>query len=277
MRYFYIAALAVVFVILIVIYKENSLLTNSTKEENKEMLLSDYLSTDDGKMKNKNGDIDSAPIKNSIDKGEQSQEDLAKDKPWESYTEEQLDDVLLLVNKERNLPKDYVPSDLVEPNVPFPFIEDLPQRLMRQEAAEALEDLFEKANDDNLNLYAQSGYRSYERQESIFAYYVERSGEEKASQVSANAGHSEHQTGLAMDVTSPEVNFQLVTSFEDTPEGQWIKENAAQFGFIIRYPKDKEKITGYQYEPWHLRFVGKEPAKVIYEQGLTLEEYLGFE
>lgn len=194
----------------------------------------------------------------------------------EIIREEELNSILILVNKERALPSDYVPLDLVKPNVPFPFEEELPQQLMRKEAAQALEELFEKASKENLNLFAQSGYRSYNRQDSIFAFYVEKQGLEQASQLSAQAGHSEHQTGLAMDVTSPSVNLELIESFENTEEGTWIKENAHLFGFIIRYPKGKEKITGYHYEPWHIRYVGKKAAKEIYLNGYTLEQYLGF-
>lgn len=202
--------------------------------------------------------------------------DLIEKRTLETNAEQELDDILLLVNKERGLPTEYVPADLVEPDVPFPFEEELPQRLMRKEAAKALEDLFEKALKDDLNLYAQSGYRSYQRQEAIFAFNAEKSGEEKANQVSARAGHSEHQTGLAMDVTSPDVHLQLSVAFENTKEGEWIKVHAPTFGFIIRYPQGKEEITGYQYEPWHLRYVGKEAALKISQQGITLEQYLGF-
>ncbi|UCZ54076.1 D-alanyl-D-alanine carboxypeptidase family protein [Bacillus shivajii] len=184
------------------------------------------------------------------------------------------DDILVLVNKENHLPAGYTPFDLMEPDVPFPFDEDLPQKLMRAEAAEALELLFEATEKEGLHLFAQSGYRSYNRQREIFTWNANERGEEQANQYSARAGESEHQTGLAMDVTTHEVNFRLTTDFADTAEGQWIAENAANYGFIIRYPKGKEHITGYQYEPWHLRYVGKEVAKEIMENNLTLEEYL---
>src|SRR5690606_29752197 len=145
---------------------------------------------------------------------------------------------------------------------------------LRKEAAAALEELFKQAKADKLNLYAQSGYRSYERQKAIFASNSKRVGEEKANRVSAHAGQSEHQTGLSMDVTSPAVGNDLVTDFENTVEGKWIKDHAHEFGFIIRYPKGKESITGYDYEPWHLRYVGKQHAEIIHQKGITLEEYL---
>ncbi len=184
------------------------------------------------------------------------------------------DHVLVLVNKERNLPPDYIPNDLVAPEIPFPFEGDDPRKLMQREAAEALQQLVAGALEESLELYGLSGYRSYETQKQIFAYNVQRRGEEAANQFSARPGQSEHQTGLAMDVTSRQVDFGLTQAFGKTAEGRWLKEHAHEFGFIIRYPAGKEQITGYQYEPWHLRYVGVEHAHAIQASGLTLEEYL---
>jgi zinc D-Ala-D-Ala carboxypeptidase len=207
-----------------------------------------------------------------------------KDLPWLGETVavsgdgksvvQNIDDILIVANKERNLPADYEPKDLVIPEIPFPFKEDLPKKKMRGEAARAIEKLFKGAEDQGLELLAQSGYRSYDTQVSIFAYNANQYGEEKANQVSAQPGQSEHQTGLAMDVTSPKVNYELVEKFGETPEGKWVAENAHTYGFIIRYPKGKEEVTGYQYEPWHLRYVGVEHAEEIYKRRITLEEYL---
>jgi zinc D-Ala-D-Ala carboxypeptidase len=185
-----------------------------------------------------------------------------------------LDDMLIVANKERNLPEDYEPADLVTPNVPFPFKEDLPKKKLRKEAALSVEVLFKAAEEQGLELLAQSGYRSYDTQVSIFAYNADQFGEEKANQTSAQPGQSEHQTGLSLDVTSPQVNYELVEEFGETKEGKWLAENAHKYGFIIRYLKGKEEITGYQYEPWHLRYVGVEHAKEIHERGITIEEYL---
>lgn len=98
---------------------------------------------------------------------------------------------------------------------------------------------------------------------------------EAANQFSARAGESEHQTGLAMDISSKSVNFSLTQSFAQTREGKWLEENASEFGFIIRYPEGKEHITGYQFEPWHLRYVGKNPSLEIASRNITLEGYLG--
>jgi LAS superfamily LD-carboxypeptidase LdcB len=146
---------------------------------------------------------------------------------------------------------------------------------MRKEAASALEEMFRAAKADGINLYAVSGYRSYARQEAIFASNVRKYGLEKANQFSAKPGQSEHQTGLAMDITCTSVSYGLTQRFGSTKEGIWVKENANKFGFILRYQQGKESITGYQYEPWHLRYVGKEAAKEITERNVTLEEYLG--
>src|SRR5699024_2355749 len=157
-------------------------------------------------------------------------------------------DGLALINKEHALPAEYIPEDLVTPDVRFPFTEDLPNKQMRQSAARALKDLIKDAYDAGRDLFTQSVYRSYERQEAIFAANIEKNGEKEANKYSARPGESEHQSGLTMDVTSPGVEYDLVIAFEDTPEGKWIKKHASDYGFIIRYPKGKEDITQYQYE-----------------------------
>lgn len=183
-------------------------------------------------------------------------------------------DILALVNKHHALPDDYLPDDLVVPDVRFPFTEDLPKKQLRKVASDALEELFTAGDKAGVDLFAQSGYRSYDRQDAIFAANVEKDGEEAANNYSARPGESEHQTGLTMDITSAEINNQLSIEFADTKEGKWVKEHAAEYGFIIRYPEEKEDITEYQYEPWHLRYVGVKAAKEITKKGLSLEEYL---
>ena len=183
-------------------------------------------------------------------------------------------EILSLVNKQYALPADYIPSDLVTPDVRFPFTEDLPKKQMREVAANALEEMFDAGDKAGLDLFAQSGYRSFDRQEALFASYSEENGEKAANKYSARPGESEHQTGLTMDITSPDINYDLNIEFGETDEGKWVKEHAAEFGYIIRYPEGKEDITKYQYEPWHLRYVGKKAAKEIVDQDLTLEEYI---
>ncbi|GAB7386716.1 hypothetical protein BSNK01_05520 [Bacillaceae bacterium] len=182
-------------------------------------------------------------------------------------------DRAVLVNKKRSLPPDYVPPDLVKPNIPFAFSGESPKKWMRKEAAAALERLFAQAKKERIAIAGVSAYRSYERQKEIFQYNVRTMGKEKAVRVSASPGRSEHQTGLAIDISCPRIGYALEETFAHTPEGRWLAKHAPAYGFIIRYPKGKEHITGYAYEPWHLRYVGEEVAKEIAEKGITLEEY----
>ncbi|WP_240666596.1 M15 family metallopeptidase [Longirhabdus pacifica] len=183
----------------------------------------------------------------------------------------------VLVNKNRSLPADYVPDDLVQPNVPFSFEEQLEKKLMREEAAQALEALFNAAKEEEIELVAISGYRSYNTQQSIYTWNVNTYGSEHANQFSAYPGTSEHQTGLAMDISSASADYALEEHFGDTSEGQWLAENAAEYGFIIRYEEGKEEVTGYAYEPWHVRYVGVDIATSIKESEVTLEEYFAEE
>ncbi|HLR54278.1 MAG TPA: D-alanyl-D-alanine carboxypeptidase family protein [Pseudogracilibacillus sp.] len=182
-------------------------------------------------------------------------------------------DVLAIANKEHALPEDYEPEDLVTPDIPFPFDEDLPKKHLRQVAADAIEDLVEAGEEDGVSIWGQSGFRSYDRQVELFESYAEEHGEDEANTYSARPGESEHQTGLVMDVTSEDIDFDINEDFADTEEGKWLKDHAHEFGFIIRYPEEKEDITQYQYEPWHIRYVGKQAAETIYENEATLEEY----
>lgn len=179
----------------------------------------------------------------------------------------------VIVNKQRSLPEGYEPDDLVEPNVPFSFDGPHEKRHMRKEAAEALEKLFAGAKADDIELRAVSGYRSYQRQVSIYNNNVKTKGQEYTDRVSSVPGHSEHQTGLAIDISSPSVGNAIEEVFGTSKEGQWLAEHAAEYGFIIRYPKGEEAITGYVYEPWHIRYVGTDLAPDIVKSGLTLEEY----
>lgn len=182
-------------------------------------------------------------------------------------------DIAVVVNKKRALPDNYTPSDLIEPKVPFSFNEKNEKRKLRAPAAEALEKLFAAAAKDGVKLAGVSGFRSYATQKAIYASNVKTQGEQEASRVSAQPGQSEHQTGLAIDVSSASAGYALEETFGETKEGKWLAAHAHEFGFIIRYPKGKEAITGYAYEPWHIRYVGAAIAKDIYERGITLEEY----
>lgn len=181
------------------------------------------------------------------------------------------DSLYVMTNKLNQLPVDYEPIDLREPNVPFSFSGANMKRNLREDAASALEALVGASMDENLTIKAVSGYRSFARQDTIYRNNVANRGVEATDEVSARPGHSEHQTGLAMDVSTDAVGNGLVESFAETPEGLWLKENAHRFGFVIRYPKDYISNTGYNYEPWHIRYIGEGVASFMYENDLTLE------
>lgn len=182
--------------------------------------------------------------------------------------------IMALVNKQYFLPESYIPGDLVQPEVAFSFGgEKVEKSFLRKEAASALAQMFTDAKITGIELYAVSGYRSYSRQKAVFDAEVIRVGEEQAILAVAIPGASEHQTGLSMDISSKSNNFDLTEGFADTNEGKWLAENAHRFGFILRYPKGKEGITNYEYEPWHFRYVGKKAAATIFDHKWTLEEY----
>lgn len=178
--------------------------------------------------------------------------------------------LLLWVNRERSLPPDYVPPDLV-PITGVPVT--VQGMLLRRVALGPLRELIEAAQAEGLEIVVSSAYRSYQTQVAVHNYWVGVLGEGRAVRVSARPGHSEHQLGTAVDLTSPRVNYQLTESFADTPEGRWLRANAHRFGFIMSYPAGKEDITGYDYEPWHFRFVGVELATQLNRAGISLEEY----
>lgn len=181
--------------------------------------------------------------------------------------------IAVLVNKQYALPENYHPNDLVYPDVPFLFEEKIEKRMMRSEAASALGNLFTGAKKEGIHLAGVSAYRSHATQKSLFDRYVQKDGMEKAKRYSAVPGHSEHETGLAIDVSGSDGRCAVEDCFADTEEATWLANHAWEYGFIIRYPQGKEEITGYQYEPWHLRYVGIDIAKEIQQSGKTLEEY----
>ncbi|WP_338553518.1 D-alanyl-D-alanine carboxypeptidase family protein [Paenibacillus sp. KS-LC4] len=181
--------------------------------------------------------------------------------------------ITALVNKQNKLPDDYEPSELVYPDVAFIFSEKIDKRKMRKVAADALEELFAGAKKDKIYLAGVSAYRSQATQKSLFDRYVKRDGLEKARTYSAIPGTSEHQTGLAIDVSGSDGKCAAESCFGGTDEAEWLGKHAYEYGFIIRYPEGKDKITGYKYEPWHLRYVGKALAKELTDNDETLEEY----
>ena len=159
------------------------------------------------------------------------------------------DDLTVLVNKERYLPIDYVPQGMVQPNIQFKYSVSESQTYMRSDAAIAIEKLFTAAKNDGILLNALKAYSK------------------------TNSWEPEHQTGLAIDVSSINVNYSTGSTFANSKEGKWLAENAYKYGFIIRYPKGKEDVTGFDYDPSQVRYVGVELATYLYENNLALEEY----
>ncbi|QRG70126.1 M15 family metallopeptidase [Brevibacillus choshinensis] len=181
----------------------------------------------------------------------------------------------VLVNKQHQLPDQYTPNDLVFPNVPYLLPEKSEKRQMRKEAAAALEQLFSAAKADGVSLAGVSAYRSHAYQKALFNRYVQKDGLEKARTYSAIPGTSEHETGLAIDVSGADGKCAATSCFAGTKEAKWLAQHAHEYGFIIRYPDGKDNITGYMYEPWHLRYVGNEVAQAVTAKNITLEEYFG--
>lgn len=181
--------------------------------------------------------------------------------------------LMILVNKEYYLSRDYVPDDLAP--IRYYAADRSPEgRYMIKEAADQFNRMAEAAATDGLEIVMTTAYRSYGFQSTLYNNYVKAHGQKEADRFSARPGHSEHQTGLAVDISAPSVGYALTQDFEGTPEWNWLMEHAREYGFILRYPKGKTQITGYMYEPWHFRYVGVEPAKKIEESAITLEEYL---
>ena len=169
------------------------------------------------------------------------------------------DGYLVLCNKYHKLKSDYVP-DLVS-------LDGYGGGQMEKMAAEYFKKMSDAAKKDGVKIYNVSGYRDYKLQAGLYEKYVAQDGKEKADTYSARPGTSEHQTGLATDI-----NY-VGSSFENTDAFRWLSKNSYKYGFILRYPKGKEHITGYKYEPWHFRYVGEEVAKIIYEEDITFDEY----
>lgn len=181
--------------------------------------------------------------------------------------------IWVVVNKGRILPADYAPESLVAPKVSLSQGAASDNMHLRQDAAAAVEKLLSAAGSEGVKLMLVSGYRSYGTQQSVYNGYVSSQGRAYADATSAQPGHSEHQTGLAADLGVQNRKCQLEACFGNTPEGQWLAANAHKYGFVVRYQKDKENLTGYEYEPWHMRYVGKELAAKLYSSGQTMEQY----
>ena len=175
----------------------------------------------------------------------------------------------LIANKTYPLPSSYVPKDTHTDAGTQKYC----QTCIVNDAWDAWTLMKADATALGLNIWIQSGYRSYSAQKGLYDKYVNRDGKDAADTYSARPGHSEHQSGYAFDLNS------ITDAFASTTEGKWVNDNAYKYGFIIRYPKGKEDITGYKYESWHLRYVGKDLASKLYNNGdwITMEEYFGID
>ena len=179
------------------------------------------------------------------------------------------DNNLMLVNKFHNLTKNYTPSDLVDIKNTYGY----GTNQVKKEVYENFINMWNDAKSKDLSLIITSAYRDYTYQEQLWNSYASNSGDKWADSVAARAGFSEHQTGLSMDIVT---YGSKMNDFEKTDEFKWLSKNAYKYGFILRYPKGKEKLTGYSYESWHYRYVGKDVAKKIYDEKITYDEYYAY-
>jgi zinc D-Ala-D-Ala carboxypeptidase len=179
----------------------------------------------------------------------------------------------VIVNKKYPLPLDYVPSGLRAPAVKLKNASDNTEMMLREDAAVAAEKFLKDAETAGHSFMLVSAYRSSQLQRILYGRYVSESGASEADTFSARPGYSEHQTGLSMDVSPPDSTCAFKACLGETPGGKWLEDNAYTYGYLLRYPKNKQSITGYIYEPWHYRYVGVELAKDLHDQGQTLEEF----
>lgn len=185
-----------------------------------------------------------------------------------------VDSLLVLVNQNYQLAANYTPTDFVPVEVPLTEYSLVNTNYLRRDAADATELLFAKAKEAGYDLVLRNGYISYEVQKNLYDQDVYEMGLEYADSFNSRAGHSEHQTGLAIDITTPTINNELSLEFANTDEGKWVLEHAHEYGFILRYPENRESEVGYFYEPYHLRYVGVEVATEIHDKDWTLEDYI---
>ncbi len=211
--------------------------------------------------KNKNKDLSDEQIIKDVNM------DLDKKQYEDMHETINLNKINILVNKHNYLKEDYVPENLKSLSSTYA----LSNMKMVEEAANAFESLSKDASKENYKIIAMSTYRSYEYQIDLYNKYVKSDGKDAADTYSGRPGNSEHQTGLAVDVYN---QTETYTNFEKTEEYDWMQENAYKYGFILRFPKDKENETGYEFESWHYRYVGKDIAKYIHKHNITLEEYI---
>ncbi len=180
------------------------------------------------------------------------------------------DEIMVHVNKEKSLPKDYIPKELVNA---FSQVKITKSVCVKKEVLLSLKEMFEDAEKENIILAVTSGFRSRETQSWIYKNWI-RINEGKTEDRVAKPLHSEHQLGTTIDLTGKSISYiSAADKFDGTKEDLWLKENAYKYGFVLSYPKGRTEITGYDYEPWHYRYVGKDNAKEIFEQNISVEEY----
>lgn len=247
-KYFYIFKIICIFIFLFV-------LTACSSEDKKEVAQNEVKS-------------DVTESKEDMDNHEEDQKEEIKEEPKEEPKEKPKETIPS--NAKPNQPEEkptYIGGILIA-NKTYP----LPSNYNPGANAEALEAFKRMKNDaeaQGLSIYISSGFRSYLTQKEVYESFVKSYGQATADTFSARPGYSEHQTGLAFDLNS------IDSSFTKTPECDWVKNNAHKYGFIVRYPLGKENITGYKYEPWHIRYLGEKKAVEVFNSGLCLEEYLG--
>ena len=264
--------------------KDNSLDDNKSNNSS----IDNNGSKDNNVSKDNNGSKDNATTSGNISSKEEVEKTLSKIYPKLKVIDGQrvsigttkngfsiykvndvyyIDDIMM-VNKTYGLPESYIPVDTKESCIGKT---STCNKCINKTAYEAFNKMRADASSIGLNIYIASGYRPYVGQESIYSRYIKRDGKEAADTYSARPGYSEHQTSYSFDLNS------ITDSFIKTKEGLWVNDNAYLYGFIIRFPKGKDRITGYKYEPWHLRYVGYDLAKKLYNNGdwISLEEYFG--
>lgn len=206
---------------------------------------------------------DAQPVENTQSSNGQSAPANLSNEEASRYTIDNQSSIYFIVNKKRALPSSFVPENLVT----------VGKEQLRSDTSTAVNGLLSSAKKSGINLYVISGYRSFAEQTKTYNGYVKADGRAKADTYSARPGHSEHQTGLAVDVGTGSCDLQKC--FGETKGGKWLAEHAAEFGFIIRYQDGKDNLTGYQYEPWHIRYVGTELADKLSKSGQTMEQFFG--
>ena len=192
---------------------------------------------------------------------------------FDYYTHTSLTDMKqgygILVNKYYSLPSEYAPDDVVSMSSQYSY----PGNSIRKDVYEAFKEMSLAAKEDNITLIVNSSYRDYKTQKQIYDDYADKNGKEYADKFAARPDYSEHQTGLALDIFTPGAGMK---TFGETDAFKWLVKNSYKYGFILRYPEGKENITGYAYEAWHYRYLGKDLAKKVYESGLTFDEYYAY-